>query len=152
MQQRSKRLWQQSWPYFLLAVLLYMPLFGHLNTLAIREYDEARLALNALEMYQNNNFLVTHFSGQPEMWNTKPPLLIWMQVFWMKLIGVGELAVRLPSAIAALLTCVILLVFCQRYLRSFWFGCIAVLVLITAEGYVSIHGTRTGDYDALLTL
>lgn len=138
--------------YIVLAAMMYMPIFGHLDTLPIRIWDEARLAINAYEMHNDGDFIVTHFHGKPDMWNTKPPLLIWFQVFFMKIIGVNELAVRLPSAIAAFFTCVVLLIFSQRYLKSFWFGFIAVLILITSHGYINLHATRTGDYDALLTL
>jgi 4-amino-4-deoxy-L-arabinose transferase-like glycosyltransferase len=138
-------------PYFLLAILLYFPIFGHLDTLVLRQYDESRLAINAFEMFKDGNFLVTHFEGNPDMWNTKPPMMIWLQVFFINLIGLGELALRLPSAFAAFFTCLALLIFSKKYV-NFWFGFIAVLVMITSAGYISIHGTRTADYDALLTL
>lgn len=138
--------------YVVLAVLMYMPIFGHLDTLPIRIWDEARLAINAYEMLNNGDFIVTHFGGNPDMWNTKPPLLIGFQVFFMKMVGVNELAVRLPSAISAFFTCITLLIFSHRYLKNSWFGFIAVLVLITSHGYINVHATRTGDYDALLTL
>ncbi|NNC85853.1 MAG: hypothetical protein HKN75_07195 [Bacteroidia bacterium] len=69
----------------------------------------------------------------------------------MKLIGINELAVRLPSAFAAFFTCVILLVFSLKYVKNYWFGFIAVMVLITSQGYIAMHATRTGDYDSLLT-
>lgn len=131
---------------------MYMPIFGHLDTLPIRVWDEARLAINAYEMLNDGDFIVTHFDGNPDMWNTKPPLLIWFQVFFMKMLGVNELAIRLPSAIAAFFTCIVLLIFSHRYLKNFWFGFIAVLILITSHGYINLHATRTGDYDALLTL
>lgn len=137
--------------YVLLAILLYMPVFGHLDGLTIRKYDEARLALNASEMLGNGNYLVTIYHGKPDMWNTKPPFAIWGQVFFMKMIGVNEISVRLPSAIAALLTFLVLLIFAIRYLKSFWFGFISILVLVTSQGYIAIHATRTGDYDAPLT-
>lgn len=138
--------------YIILAALIYVPVFSHLDVLSIRQYDEARLALNAYEMNKDGDLIVTHYRGKPDMWNTKPPLMIWLQVAGMKILGVNELAVRLPSAIAAFLTCLSLLLFSIRYLKNFWFGFIAVLVLITSQGYIDIHATRTGDYDALLTL
>ncbi|MDR0969722.1 MAG: glycosyltransferase family 39 protein [Lentimicrobiaceae bacterium] len=138
--------------YLVLGALIYIPIFGYLDTLPIRIWDEARLAINAYEMYNNGDFIVTHYKGNPDMWNTKPPLMIWSQVFFMKLLGVNELAVRLPSAIAAFFTCITLLIFSLRYINNFWFGFIAVFVLITSHGYINLHATRTGDYDALLTL
>ena len=143
---------QKSLKYLIILGLMYMPIFGHLDTLPIRIWDESRLAINSYEMLQNRDYIVTHYDGKPDMWNTKPPLLIWIQVLFMKMFGVNEFSVRLPSAIAAFLTCITILFFSVRYLTNFWFGFIAVFVLMTSHGYINIHATRTGDYDALLTL
>ncbi|HLW29489.1 MAG TPA: glycosyltransferase family 39 protein [Brumimicrobium sp.] len=138
--------------YALLAALIYIPLFGHLGTLPIRIWDEARLAINAYEMLNGGDYIVTHFEGAPDMWNTKPPLLIWIQVLFMKIFGVNEVAVRLPSALAGLFTCIVLLIFSRKYFKINSIGFITVFVLITSYGYINLHATRTGDYDALLTL
>jgi 4-amino-4-deoxy-L-arabinose transferase-like glycosyltransferase len=138
--------------YFLLFAVIYFPIFGHLDTLPIRNFDEARLALNAYEMLNNGNLIVTHFEEKPDMWNTKPPLMIWLQVLFMKLIGVNELSIRLPAAIAAFLICIFLLIFSARHLNDPWFGIIACIVLSSTVGYIHVHATRTGDYDSLLTL
>jgi 4-amino-4-deoxy-L-arabinose transferase-like glycosyltransferase len=142
--------------YILLAALIYMPVFGHLDSLVIRMWDESRLAQNTWEMEQNGNLLVTYCYGQPDLWNTKPPLMIWMQLAFVKLIGFNELAIRLPSAIATFFTCLLLLLFTGKYLRRSlhprWFAFVTVLVLVCMDGYICLHGTRTGDYDALLTL
>ncbi len=130
--------------------IIYFPLFIHLEYFPIRIWDESRLAMNAYEMHENGNFIVTYYNGNPDMWNTKPPLMIWFQVFFIWIFGVGELAIRLPSALAAALTCLLILLFSIKYLKSYLFGIITVLILVTSEGYVSVHGTRTGDYDSLL--
>ena len=45
-----------------------------------------------------------------------------------------------------------LLVFSIKYLDDFWFGFISILLLVTFNGYINQHVTRTGDYDALLIL
>lgn len=127
-------------------------LFGHIEKLPLRQYDEARQAINAMEMVQSGNWLVTTYDGEPETWNTKPPLLIWMQASCMTILGPTELAVRLPSALAALMTGLMLWYFTKRRLQQEYLGLIAAAVLFTATGYVRLHGTRTGDFDALLTL
>ena len=137
--------------YLVLFLLIYFPIFGHMESLPIRMWDESRLAINAYEMHNDGDFIVTHFDGQPDMWNTKPPLMIWLQVLFMKIFGVSELAVRLPSAIAAFFTCLFILFISIRYLKDFWFGFIAVIILVTSVGYMNVHAVRTGDYDALLT-
>jgi 4-amino-4-deoxy-L-arabinose transferase-like glycosyltransferase len=128
------------------------PLFHGLDAMVLRQYDDARRGVNAYEMMHNGNLLVTHYDGKPDMWGTKPPFLIWMQAGLMLVLGPGELAVRLPSAIAGLLTCLLMVFFSARYLKNPWFGLIWAAVLITCDGYVDFHGTRTGDFDALLTL
>src|SRR6266542_1360601 len=136
----------------LLAILSYFPLFGHLDTLPVRLWDESRLAINAYEMNNDGDWIVTHFDGKPDMWNTKPPLMIWLQVGLMKCIGTNELSLRLPSAFAAFFTCALLMFIAVRYVKDFWFGFIAVIVLITSQGFIHEHASRTGDYDTLVTL
>ncbi len=136
----------------LFLAFISIPLFIHLEKLPIRTWDESRLAINAYEMYHNGNWLVTTFEGNPDLWNTKPPLMIWLQVVCMKIFGVSELGLRLPSALAGFLTVILLMLFLRRWLYRFWPGFIASLILITSFGYVNIHVTRTGDYDSLLVL
>jgi len=143
----------QCWIIFLLFLFLIpYPLFHGLDALVLRQYDDARRGVNAYEMLHNGNLLVTHYDGKPDLWGTKPPLLVWMQAGFMLFLGPGELAVRLPSAIAGLMTCLLLLFISYKYLKNFLFGFIWATVLITFNGYVDFHGTRTGDFDALLTL
>lgn len=141
-----------NWKILLLLVIIYFPYFLNLGDLPLRTWDEARLVANASEMYENGNYLVTTFHGSPEMWNTKPPLMIWCQVFFVHLIGDEEIAYRLPSAIAGFLTCLLIMFLAIRYLKSYWLGLVAVLILITSKGHLVGHIARTGDYDALLTL
>lgn len=137
---------------FLFLLLCYFPLFLHLDQLPLRLWDEGRRAVNAFEMAQNGNFLVTHYAGEPEMWGTKPPLLIWCQVFWIKLLGYTELAIRMPAAIAGLGTLFVLILFSWKVFKKPMVGFFAALVLLSTRGFISEHMTRSGDFDALLTL
>jgi 4-amino-4-deoxy-L-arabinose transferase-like glycosyltransferase len=132
--------------------VLAIPLFGFLDTMPLRIYDEARLAINAYEMAQSGNYIVTTYDGNPDLWNTKPPFFIWTQVALIKLIGFNEISLRLPSAFAGLLIIIVLIRFCRRYLNSFFLGFLTFLVIISSAGFISIHGTRTGDYDVMVGL
>lgn len=147
-----KKATQEKNLLIVLIILLIIPLFGNLGYLPIRLWDESRVAINAYEMFAKGQWIVSTYDWQPDLWNTKPPLLLWLQVFFMKILGVNEWAVRLPSALAALMTCLILYFFLKNYLNKTIPGLMAALILVTAQGYVSIHGTRTGDYDSLLIL
>lgn len=143
---------QKYLPWIVLIALLFMPLFGHLDSAPIRIWDEARNAENAYAMTQTGNPIVTYCDGEVDYWNTKPPLLIWVQVIFIHILGYNELAIRLPSALAGLVLCLSLVYFSKKYLQDAWFGFITTLLLICCGGFVCFHGTRSGDYDTLLTL
>ena len=111
----SKQLLSRStygFTLFLLLGLAFFALFFRLSSPPMQRWDEARLALNAVEMSHDHQWLVTKHDGQPDLWNTKPPLMIWLQVLSMQALGYSELAVRLPAALAALATVLML----------FWYG------------------------------
>ncbi len=138
--------------FVLLCLVVYFPLFLHLDRLPLDNFDEARLAVSALEMYGNGNWLIPHFGGDPDMYSTKPPFMIWCQVLFMKILGINELAIRLPSALAGLSTVFLLFWFSKIHLKNTLVGFFAAFILITTKGFVVKHVTRTGDYDAMLVL
>lgn len=138
--------------WVILFVICAVPLlFVHLDRLTIRSWDEARLAINAEEMLDGKHWLYYTFGYEPDMWNTKPPLMIWSQALSMKLLGVNELSVRLPAALAGLLTGLLLLWFGARH-HSWPAGFVAGLTLLCMKGTNAIHVFRTGDFDAYLVL
>ncbi len=133
-------------------VVAYFPLCLHLDSFPIQKWDESRLTVNAMDMADEWTGFVVRYDGKPDDWSTKPPLMIWCQALGIKIFGIGELAMRLPSAIAGLLTCLLVFLASLKYLKSYVWAFATVLALITSQGYVSLHGTRTGDFDPLLTL
>ena len=138
--------------FSLLLLLLIFSFLTNLGFIPIRMWDEGRTATNALNMYLNGNWIVTYFDGKPDMWNTKPPLLIWLQVISMKIFGVSEWAVRFPSALASILTGLTLWFFSTRYFNKPWLGFLAGAVFASSYPFIYNHAGRTGDFDALLTL
>lgn len=136
----------------LMLLAAVMPLVSHIDSLPIQLWDESRLAVNAYEMAETGEKIVTSYNHQPEMWNTKPPLLIWLMASSINAFGPTELSVRLPNMIAALCTLLLLFWFVHRTLGNKRLAFFSCFVLMTAKGYVCVHGTRTGDYDAMLTL
>jgi 4-amino-4-deoxy-L-arabinose transferase-like glycosyltransferase len=125
--------------------------FYKLGTYTLRTWDEARLATNAYEMAKSGNLIVTTVWGEPDMWNSKPPLMIWAQAACIKLHGFSEISVRFPSALCAALTIMMVALFVFYLTRSSWCALLAGLVLCTAKGYIDNHGTRYGEYDSMLT-
>jgi 4-amino-4-deoxy-L-arabinose transferase-like glycosyltransferase len=143
--------------YILLELLIvfflcYFPLCYRIDSLSIRQWDEARNAVNAMEMLQNKNYIVRYYEGNPEVWEVKPPLLIWLQVASLKAFGYNELAIRFPVMIATILTVLLLIWYFHNYYQNRYIGYLAALVLVTSQGYIDRHIARTGDHDALLIL
>lgn len=113
-------------------------------------WDESRLAVNAFEMYRTGWSLVTTYGFMPDLWNTKPPLMIWLMTLSLHVFGPSELALRLPSMIAGLGTLAIVFTFVRANTKSLAAASIAVVLLGTSVGFYGEHGARTADYDALL--
>lgn len=147
-----KRRWCYNWVGTIILIAVSFPLlFWRLGDLPLVLWDEARLANNALEMSRGGLDIVTTYAGRPDLWNTKPPLLIWLMAAAFSVLGPSEFALRLPSAIAALVTVIVLGGACRRFSSNRWVGIGAGAMLLTTAGYVATHVARTGDYDALLT-
>lgn len=126
-------------------------LFADRHPMPIVLWDESRVMVNALEMHHAGGSLVTTFGGLPDLWNTKPPLLVWLMAASVSLFGASETALRLPSALAALGTTWLVLRFTRRVTGSIQAAAAAAALLVLSPGFFGEHGARTADYDALLT-
>jgi 4-amino-4-deoxy-L-arabinose transferase-like glycosyltransferase len=136
--------------YLLLFTCLYFVFFQHLDSFPIRNWDESMYAVNAYEMFNNHNFIVPYFRGSPDMLILKPPAQMWLQVFFIKLIGFNELAIRLPSALASSSSALLLLFFIKKR-SGLVFALCTFFVFISSLGIATFHTGRTGDTDALLS-
>ncbi len=135
----------------IITALSYFPVFHNLDKFQIRMWDEASYANNSIDMLlTNQNIFVVEKQGKPDLYNTKPPFVIWLQALSMKLFGINELAVRLPSAIFGLLTILLVYFFCSNVLESKTIGFISAGILMTARGFIGNHVVRTGDLDGVL--
>lgn len=136
--------------FFLL--LCYFSFFLRLTSYPLLMWDESRFAVNAFEMLKTNNFIVITYDGVPDLWNTKPPLSIWIMSFFMKCFGYSDLVVRLPSAIAATITAISIYRFVLKHLKDVVAAFFSGMVLISSVGFIGMHVARTGDADSLAVL
>jgi 4-amino-4-deoxy-L-arabinose transferase-like glycosyltransferase len=134
----------------LISVCLAAPIFIHLDSKPLREWDEARNAINAFEMSQTGNILVKTYNYQADLWETKPPLLVWFQALGFKIFGYNEFAVRLPSALATFAMCLYLVFWFFKQYKLSIIGFFISAIIVSSWGYMHEHGARTGDHDALL--
>jgi 4-amino-4-deoxy-L-arabinose transferase-like glycosyltransferase len=129
-----------------LACLAALPFFYRLGAWPLLEPDEARNAEVAREMLALGSWSVPHFNGLPYL--DKPVLLFWAIAGCFRMLGIGELAARLPAAIAALVT-IALTVALGRSLFGTRRAVAAAAVFATAP-LVVIFG-RLAIFDMLLT-
>jgi 4-amino-4-deoxy-L-arabinose transferase-like glycosyltransferase len=136
--------------YLLLFILVYFIIFLKLGDFNIRWWDESMFAVNTYEMIHNGKWFSLYFNNLPDLCNTKPPMAVWLQILFVKTMGYNELAVRLPSAIAATLSIFFLFRFAARHFSYLW-AWISSLILLTSYGFVHFHTARTADADSMLT-
>ena len=136
----------------LIAILLVSAafLFFDRTAMPIQLWDESRNIVNALELRTRGFSLVTTYGGAPDLWNTKPPLLIWLMAGSVALFGPETWALRLPSMIAALGTIALLFWFVRRTIGSRFTAALATALLVLSPAFFGEHSARTADYDALL--
>lgn len=126
-------------------------LFSHLDTLVIRKWDEARNVMSALEMKFTEFSIVPTSFYNPDHWNTKPPLLIWIQSLFITLFGRNEIAVRLPTVLAAFALIPFIMGFRKQLKIKLLHAFLFLMIFISFPLVTEIHCYRTGDYDGLLT-
>ncbi len=135
---------------FAVAMVLFQ--FLDLSWAPLEAWDESRLAVNAYEMLQSGKHLVTTYDFRPDLWNTKPPLVINLMAWSMELFGPTRFALRLPAALATCATVALVFFAVRRITRSFGCGLAAAALLAVAPSFYGYHAGQTGDYDAILAL
>jgi 4-amino-4-deoxy-L-arabinose transferase-like glycosyltransferase len=131
----------------LVLALAGLLLFPGLGAVALTDRDEGANAEAAREMLEHRSWITPTFGGAPRF--AKPAFAYWLMAGAYAVLGVGETAARLPSAVAALG-----LVLVQYAFARWAFGTSvawrAALVLLLSVEYVAIG--RMALTDANLAL
>jgi 4-amino-4-deoxy-L-arabinose transferase-like glycosyltransferase len=117
----------------------------------MRWWDESMFAVNTYEMLHNGKYFSFYFDNAPDLLNTKPTFTSWIQLFFVKLFGYNELALRLPSAIAAASSVLLIFYFIHKHFNLTW-AWLSALILLTSNGFINFHTGRTADSDSLLSV
>jgi 4-amino-4-deoxy-L-arabinose transferase-like glycosyltransferase len=131
----------------IILVLGFLVFFLGLASAPLLDPDEARLARTSVEMMRSHDFVVPTFEGEPRL--VKPPLLHWIQSSLFRIFGPSELVARLPAAVSAFFS--LLLVAWIGWRRfgdegAAWAATFfATMPLVVATG-------RIGTLDALLSV
>ena len=131
---------------FLLA-LAGLLLLGGLGAVALTDRDEGANAEAAREMLEQRSWITPTLGGEPRF--AKPALVYWLMAAAYAVLGVGETAARLPSAIAALALVLVQYAF-ARWVFGRDVGRRSALVLLLSVEFVAI--CRMALTDATLAL
>ena len=85
----------------LLILLAFIALYLPLGLAPLFDLDEGAFSEATREMLRGGDYITTYLNGHLRF--DKPILIYWLQLFSVKLLGLNEFALRLPSAIAGTL-------------------------------------------------
>ena len=126
----------------LVAAVLYACFLCGLRNLGLVGPDEPRYAEVAREMAASGDMVTPRLYGRP--WFEKPALYYWRASAAFRLLGINELAARLPSALGAtLLTLVLGWAAKRSYGRDA--GCAVLLLFPTCVGVIGFARAATPD-------
>ncbi|MGH7773441.1 MAG: ArnT family glycosyltransferase [Candidatus Binatia bacterium] len=132
--------------FLFLGFICYLTFFRGLGDYGLWDPDEGRSGVIAKEIVASGNWLTLSHSGEP--YYDKPQLYFWLVALGIKLLGLNELAVRLPSALAASLTVGVVYLwgcFSGGWKWGLWGG----LVLASSMEFIALG--RFGNMDMVFT-
>lgn len=126
-------------------------LFTQLGEAIISECDEARHGVNAYEMMQSGDYLVSTYRGETDYWNLKPPLSLYSIILGYQLFGFNAFGMRFYSALSMLLTMLVLALWMKRrYGSAASLGTLGFM--LACSMIYGPHFARFGDADAQMVL
>lgn len=135
--------------YLFLATLSGFLLFWHLGGKPLENWDEGIHAEVSREMLHDGAWMSLSYRGA--LYTAKPPLKFWLTTPLMPFFGEREFVIRFWSALAGLITTVLLSWWAwqatRRHLHAIALGALFVL-----GRFVLYHAFRTGETDGLLVL
>jgi 4-amino-4-deoxy-L-arabinose transferase-like glycosyltransferase len=135
----------------LVAVFAAFIMIYRIGDLQIRNWDEARHGVSAIEAVETGNYLVNTFLFEPDYYNVKPPLSFATMVAGVLLFGKSMFGIRFFSALCALTTLLLSMTCCARRFGKAE-AALTGAILATAFDFIMTHHARTADPDALYVL
>ena len=131
----------------ILLFLLFLSFFAHLGNVPLFDADEGIYSEVTREMLANQDFTTALLNGIPFF--HKPPLFFWAQAASIKILGLNEFSMRLPSSLASLLWAFSIFLFVRRCYdtRTAWHA-----TLFMASSFLITLVGRAAAPEALVNL
>jgi 4-amino-4-deoxy-L-arabinose transferase-like glycosyltransferase len=132
---------------WILAAAVFLSFFWQLGRVPLYDLDEGAFTEATREMLASGNYITPYSEGEPRY--DKPILIYWLQAASVKLLGLNEAALRLPSVLAATLWVIFLWRFVRERLDEPTATVAALVMTLTLE--VSLIA-KAAVADAVLNL
>ena len=123
--------------FFLVIVVAFVVFFHRLNEAPLSG-DGIGYGQIAKEMTITGDYLTPYHDGVPIFYTSKPPLVYWMMTFSGKILGFNNFAVKLPVALLAFLSIIVLFMFVSKY-YDYTTAFFSSMILIFTQQYLH-HG------------
>ncbi len=104
---------ESHYPTIILILGLFFGFYYNLGSVALFNLDEGAFGEATREMIDSGNYLTTYLNGALRF--DKPILIYWLQALSVHAFGLGEFALRLPSALSATMWVVVLYNFVKSH-------------------------------------
>lgn len=131
-------------PLIFLSIYSFLLIFWDISKNKLIDWDEAIYAEVSKNIIKTGDYITLHWDLGSN-WFEKPPLYFWISSTFMRVFGVSEFSARLPSAIAAFLSVIVVYFFAKYLFKSRLVGFLAGLML-TTTAHIWYYG-RLGMLD-----
>ncbi len=123
--------------FFLVILVAFIAFFHRLNEAPLSG-DGIGYGQIAKEMTQTGDYLTPYHDGVPIFYTSKPPLIYWMMAASGSMFGFNNFAVKLPIAVLAFFSIIIMFLFVSRY-YDYTTAFFTSIILIFTQQYLH-HG------------
>lgn len=131
-------------PISFLSIYSFSLIFWDISKNKLIDWDEAIYAEVSKNIIKTGDYITLHWDIGSN-WFEKPPLYFWLSSTFMRVFGINEFSARLPSAIAAFLSVIVVYFFAKYLFKSRLVGFLSGLMLVTTA-HVWYYG-RLGMLD-----
>lgn len=118
----------------LIAALSAIILFGSLRRGDLSGYDDAAYAHEGRQMARSGDWFQVRLNGYLNF--DKPPLFVWCEAAFFKILGISDFAAKFPSALFGLGTILLVYFIAREMAERLWPPIIAMLVMATTQYFM----------------
>jgi len=102
-------------------------------------------------MIQNGNWITYTLNNKSNLYNTKPPLVLWLQCISISIFGSNVFALRLPTFFALIGLIISIIIYAKKRFNLL-IGLFGSIIILTTPALIAPHVFLTADLDGILVL